>query len=113
MSRLPQARIRHNLKAQEAGYLAAIHAERVGWATFALGAGRITKTDVIDHAVGIEVHKNVGDKVVSGDLLLTVHANDEGKLEAALAELEGAVEYSGTAVDPLPHFYGRVDSRNG
>ena len=113
VSRLPQARIRHSLHAQEAGYLAALHAERVGWATLALGAGRVTKTDVIDHAVGIEVHKCVGDKVASGDLLLTVHANDEGKLEAALAELEGAVEYSGTVVDPLPHFYGNIDGRNG
>ena len=81
----------------------------MGWATLALGAGRATKEDCIDHAVGIEVHANVGDAVAAGDALMTVHASDESSLQAALGELAEAVHYSPTPVAELPLFYGVID----
>ena len=34
------------------------------------------KTDKIDPAVGIIVHKKVGDKIEKGDVLFTIFAND-------------------------------------
>ncbi len=113
LSRLPQANIRYRVPARESGYLAAIYADRVGWATLALGAGRATKEDAIDHAVGIEVHADVGDAVEAGGVIMTVHANDEASLQAALEELADAVEYSRTPVEPLPLFYGVIDGAEG
>ena len=112
LERLPQARLRHDLLANARGHVAAIQADGVGWATLALGAGRATKEDEIDHAVGIEVHVSVGDAVAAGDRLMTVHANDEAKLAAALDLLNGAVEFSDQPVDPLPLFYGVIDGRD-
>ncbi len=109
VSRLPQARLRHDLKAVSSGYIAAIQADKVGWATLALGAGRATKEETIDHAVGIEAPVKVGDHVEEGDRVMTLHANDEGKLAAALALLDGAVEYSIQPVEPLPLFHGIID----
>lgn len=109
--KLPQAKLRHKLPARESGYLAAILADQIAWATLTLGAGRRAKTDEIDHAVGIEVHCNVGDPVKTGDLLMTIHANDEARLQAALAELGEAVEYSAAPVAPLPLFHGFIDGR--
>ncbi len=109
LSRLPQAKLRHKLLARETGHIAAILADQVGWATLALGAGRATKEDSIDHAVGIEVHANVGDAVTKGQLLMTLHANDETSLAAALELLPEAVHYSATPVKPLPQFYGIID----
>jgi pyrimidine-nucleoside phosphorylase len=111
LRKLPQAKLRYNLRARESGCLAAILADRIAWTTLALGAGRRTKEDEIDHAVGIEVHGNVGDAVAAGDLLMTIHANDESSLQAALDELDGAVAYSASAVEPLPLFHGVVDGQ--
>ncbi|MCY3781064.1 MAG: thymidine phosphorylase [Chloroflexi bacterium] len=111
LSRLPQARLRHDLLARESGNIAAIYADTVGWATLALGAGRATKEDAIDHAVGIEAHKSVGDSVAAGDGLMTIHANDETQLETALNLLDKAVEFSAEPVEPLPLFYGVIDGR--
>ena len=109
--KLPQATLRHNTLAGESGYLAAIQADKIAWATLTLGAGRRAKGDKIDHAVGIEVHGNVGDAVTAGDRLMTIHANDEARLNAALAELEDSVEYSASPVAPLPLFHGLIDGR--
>ena len=89
LSRLPQAKLRYSLLARDSGYVAAVQADKVAWAALALGAGRATKDDVIDHAVGIEVHAKVGDAVAAGDLLMTVHANDDGRLQAALGFVGG------------------------
>ncbi len=112
LSRLPQANLRYTYAARENGHIAALLADKVGWATLALGAGRVTKEDDIDHAVGIEVHANVGDAVKAGDALMTVHANDESSLKAALDELSDAVHYSPAPVDKLPLFYGVIDGRD-
>ena len=109
LSRLPQARLRHDVSARENGHIAAIQADTVGWATLALGAGRATKEDAIDHAVGIEVHASVGDTVAAGDRLMTVHANDENRLSAALKLLDAAIDFSSAPVEPLPLFYGVID----
>ena len=107
--RLPKARLRAELNARETGAIAAIHADKVGWASLALGAGRATKADKIDHAVGIEVHANVGDQVRAGDKLMTVHANDEDMLAAALALLDEALAFSASPCERLPLFHGVID----
>lgn len=112
-SRLPKARLRAELRARETGAIAAIFADKVGWATLALGAGRATKNDAIDHAVGIEVHANVGDQVAAGDRLMTVHANDADKLASAMALLDEAVAYSGGTVARLPQFHGVIHGAEG
>ena len=110
--RLPQAKLRYSWLAREAGYLAAVKADKVAWAALALGAGRATKADAIDHAVGIEVHAKVGDRVAAGDLLMTIHANDEGRLQAALELLAGAVATSSAPVPRPPLFHGVVDGKD-
>ena len=112
LTRLPHAKLRHSLLARDSGNVAAIYADKVGWATLALGAGRATKDDEIDHAVGIEVHANVGDAVSSGDLLMTVHANDENRLQAALDLLAEAVTFSVDPVARLPLFHGVIEGKD-
>ena len=64
-----------------------------------LGAGRNTVTDAIDPAVGIELGRKVGDAVEKGDLLATLHFNDQARLDAARSRLEGTFE---VASEPVP-----------
>lgn len=112
LSQLGQAEIVILVTAEQAGYIANIFADKIGLASLALGAGRATKADSIDHAVGIEVHASVGDKVDAGDTLLTLHANDENRLKDAMLLIQSAIEYSDTTVDPLPLFYGVIDGKD-
>ncbi|NPA26244.1 MAG: thymidine phosphorylase [Chloroflexi bacterium] len=106
--RLPRARYIETVPAPRGGYIAGVHARRVGETAVLLGAGREKKGDPIDHAVGIEVHAKVGDAVQPGQPLFTVHANDPAKLAQAREALLAAITWSDTQVEPLPLFYGII-----
>lgn len=67
-----------------------------------LGAGRNTVTDAIDPAVGIELGRMVGDGVDAGDVLATLHYNEDAKRDAALARLEGAFHIAAARVPARP-----------
>ena len=105
---LPKARLQQDILAREAGHVQLVRADAVGMATLALGAGRATKSDSIDHAVGIEAFAKVGDLVEPGDVLMTIHANDEVRMDRALALLNDAVQVSAEPVNRLPLFYGAL-----
>ncbi len=106
--RLPQARYQEPLYAEENGYAAEVNALKVAQATLELGAGRARKTDTIDPAVGVVVHKKVGDRVAKGDPLFTVHANDAERLARARVILAEAVTVSAEPQAPLPAFYDTI-----
>jgi pyrimidine-nucleoside phosphorylase len=107
-SRLPQARIVEVLTASQTGYVARLNALQVGLAAVELGAGRERKEDSVDHAVGIVVHKKVGDAVTVGESVFTLHANDPERLQQARKRLEGALDVSAQRVPPLPMFYDTI-----
>ncbi|SDM79051.1 thymidine phosphorylase [Fictibacillus solisalsi] len=79
---LPQAKYHMEIKSDEEGNVQTIDAESVGIAAMLLGAGRKTKEDSIDYAVGITLKKKVGDKVTKGETLAVFHANFEDIAEA-------------------------------
>jgi pyrimidine-nucleoside phosphorylase len=74
-TRLPSAPFIYDMKALEDGYIASIGADQIGLAAMLLGAGRQTKDSIIDLAVGLVLHKKIGDAVHKGEALLTIHAN--------------------------------------
>lgn len=110
-SRLPQAPIIETFKAAQSGYIAQVAAEQIGIAAFELGAGREKKGDLIDLAVGLEVHAKVGDKVESGATLVTIHASKPEQLADCHARLGKAITFSDSPVEPLPLFYGTIFGR--
>lgn len=76
-TRLPQAQYQIELPAKKSGVVSEIIANEIGIASMMLGAGRQTKEDQIDLAVGLKLHKKVGDTVSEGESLLTIYANRE------------------------------------
>lgn len=68
--------------AQSAGYLNHIDSRSVGVASTLLGGGRCVMTDVINFAVGIEIHCKIGDEITIGQPLFTIHADEKGVHEA-------------------------------
>ena len=67
----------------EEGYVTKIKAEEIGKAAMIIGAGRATKEDEVDHAVGIELKKKVGDKVEKGDVIAEIYFNDEKNVQSS------------------------------
>ncbi|MBA8772563.1 MULTISPECIES: pyrimidine-nucleoside phosphorylase [Staphylococcus] len=76
-SQLPTAQYQFELPAKQAGVVAEMIANEIGIASMMLGAGRQTKEDEIDLAVGLVLNKKIGDYVEEGESLLTIHANTQ------------------------------------
>jgi pyrimidine-nucleoside phosphorylase len=90
---LPRARDVVPLKAERDGRVVAIGCRAVGQAAMLLGAGRETVESVVDPAVGLVLHKKVGDLVIAGEPYLTLHVNDSARLDDALALLTEAIRF--------------------
>ncbi|HFI0463006.1 TPA: pyrimidine-nucleoside phosphorylase [Streptococcus suis] len=99
-SLLPQAKYQIDLPAKASGVVSHWVANKVGEAAMVLGAGRETKEDTIDPAVGLVLHKKVGDPVEEGESLLTIYANRQD-VEDVKNRLYDALTISDHA-DPLP-----------
>jgi pyrimidine-nucleoside phosphorylase len=80
---LPRTRHTAEVLSSASGYVSGMMCEQIGTACVLLGGGRGKKEDVIDPAVGIIVHKKVGDKVSTGESLCTVHYNSADRLDMA------------------------------
>ena len=65
------------IKSKEEGYIKNIDALEIGKLARSLGAGRLTKEDIIDPKVGIVLNKKVGDTIEIDETLLTVYYNDK------------------------------------
>ena len=90
--KLPTAKYNIDVLATASGYVDSIDAEQVGVAASILGAGRQTKEDEIDLAVGIILHKKVGDAVKEGDVLATLEANTEA-VEDVVKKVQNSYHY--------------------
>ena len=93
-SLLPTAAFKADVILEKTGYVSAIDAESVGRAALVLGAGRETKESSIDLAVGIIIHKKIGDEVKEGEAVATIYYNDEEKLQGARSILMNAYTLS-------------------
>ncbi len=80
------------------GYVSKIICDEVGICSMILGGGRETKESDIDLSVGIILNKKVGDRVEKGELLATVHSNDEAKTKVCIERLLNAYSFSDTKV---------------
>jgi pyrimidine-nucleoside phosphorylase/thymidine phosphorylase len=92
--KLPQAQHKMTISAPEAGFLASLQCEQVGTACVVLGGGRERKEDSVDPAVGIALHKKVGDAVSAGEPLATIHYNAESPAVRARQLLEKSYRIS-------------------
>src|SRR6267143_272948 len=96
---LPSAKLRVPVESPVAGVIGSIDAQAIGIAAMTLGAGRATKDDVIDPAVGVVLVRKVGDPVKQGEPLAVVHASDAGKANEAVGRVKAA--YHVASWEPL------------
>jgi pyrimidine-nucleoside phosphorylase len=99
---LPAAPVVQEVVAPQAGFVRAIGAVDVGMAALRLGAGRRTKDDEIDHAVGVLCLKKRGDAVAAGEPIAEMHARDEASAARAGAEVLAAYAFGDEAPPARP-----------
>ena len=80
---LPRAKYQRDIASPVSGSVVEMMCEQIGTAGVLLGGGREKKEDSVDPSVGIIVHKKLGDRVVAGEALCTMHYNSEERLERA------------------------------
>jgi pyrimidine-nucleoside phosphorylase len=101
-SRLPTARFRCDVKSTGAGFVTGTNCQEFGMALAMIGGGREKKEDKIDHAVGLEFHKRIGDPVKAGESLVTMHYNSDAKLAEARAKIADSFRIGTTQPPPRP-----------
>ncbi|MEI4623603.1 pyrimidine-nucleoside phosphorylase [Bacillus cereus] len=97
--KLPQAKYVIDVPAKTSGVVSNIVADEIGIAAMLLGAGRATKEDEIDLAVGLMLRKKVGEVVKEGEPLVTIYANREN-VEDVKAKIYENISVSENAETP-------------
>jgi pyrimidine-nucleoside phosphorylase len=107
-SRLPRADMVVPLFAPRGGEVEDIDAREIGLSAVALGAGRATVDQRIDHAVGFEILVKPGSHVERGTVLANLH------VRSAVPDIEkrvlGAFHIGSRKSAPRPLLLGRIDA---
>ena len=109
---LPQASFTRDILAPADGYVQAIDPLTIGLTAMELGAGREDKDSVIDLAVGLELHAQVGDYVQKGFSLAKVFGNDPKSLETALLHARQAFTIGADKPSVPPTIYGKITAQD-
>ncbi|HNW43552.1 MAG TPA: thymidine phosphorylase [Elusimicrobiales bacterium] len=90
---MPKAKLVKEIKAKKAGFLTAMEARTVGFASVALGAGRAKAEDVVDFGAGFILEKKPGDRVVPGDVIARTYASTPARLADGVKMFESSLAY--------------------
>lgn len=80
---LPKAKSVMEIFSEKEGYVKKIKTEKIGKAAMIIGAGRAKKGDGIDHSVGINIFKKVGEKITGNEKIAEIYYNNNENVEEA------------------------------
>ena len=106
-SLLPVAKFVEEITSSKSGYVEATRCRDFGTALAMLEGGRGKKEDKIDHGVGLEFHKRIGDRVETGEKLVTIRYNSEAKLGHARNLIASGLQI-GAKQPPAPPLIRRI-----
>ena len=110
-SLLPSPRRQILVQSKTSGYVQALEARPVGHATMLLGAGRARMESTVDHAVGVIIHKKVGEFVEVDEPLCTLFVNDESRLLEAERLIRDAYRFHEESTEPAPLIVDRISAK--
>lgn len=103
----PKAKYLLPIKAPHAGYVHHIDALTCGLVNVMIGSGRRKVSDAINPKVGMVLHHKIGDKVNAGDVLITLHVDDNSLSEEASARLLSGIQIKEVACNAAPLVAGK------
>lgn len=105
--RLPDSKFKTEIKAKQTGWIASMHTTQLGHLAMVLGAGRATKEDIINPAVGFVLSKKTGEFVNTGDVLATIY-HDGPLSETWISDFRAAFLLDDQPVDKVPLIFDRL-----
>ncbi|HJD14988.1 MAG TPA: pyrimidine-nucleoside phosphorylase [Candidatus Enterococcus stercoripullorum] len=106
--KLLTAKYEIELPAKQSGVITKLVANELGIAAMMLGAGRKTKEDTIDFAVGLKLRKKVGEAIQEGESVLTIYANQPAEeIQDVVALLYQNIEIGSSGLEP-PLIHGII-----
>ncbi|MDM8535624.1 pyrimidine-nucleoside phosphorylase [Desulfobacterales bacterium HSG17] len=105
---LPQANRIVPITAEKSGIVSAINTSDIGICALLLGAGRRTKEDQIDPAVGLWMKTRLDEKVNAGDIIAEFYVNDEENIVEATQRFRQAIIIDENPVLPRSLIYSRI-----
>lgn len=106
--KLLTAKYEIELPAKQSGVITKLVANELGIAAMMLGAGRKTKEDTIDFAVGLKLRKKVGEAIQEGESILTIYANQPAEeIQDVVALLYQNIEIGASGQEP-PLIHGII-----
>jgi pyrimidine-nucleoside phosphorylase len=112
-SGLPHSKATLEVASATSGHIVAVDCESFGTACVILGGGREKKEDAVDPAVGIVLHRKVGDAVAAGEPLCTVHYNDETRAARAADLVRGSYQIAASAPPSQPLIHRVIRGSEG
>ncbi|NLV49874.1 MAG: thymidine phosphorylase [Clostridiales bacterium] len=92
------------------GYISEMDTAAIGRVSTALGAGRLTADEAVDHSAGIMIYKKKGAFVKVGETLAVLHTNRERAIAGAVRDYADAIAISQRPPEKAPLIYASVDS---
>lgn len=108
LEKLPKTRSTFNVISDQDGYVTEINAEEIGKCSLILGAGREKVDSVINLAAGIVLNKRVGDSVKKGEILATIHSDEEEKTKEVNNKLKDIYKIDKERIKDNKLIYGLV-----
>lgn len=106
--RLAAAPVVMEVRAETAGFIAAIDGEALGHAVVHLGGGRLKAGDRVNPAVGLSDLAPLGEPMAKGEAFALVHAANQADAERAVAEVRAAYRLGDVAPDEPDLVFERV-----
>jgi len=104
---LPDSKFKTEIHADQNGYIASMHTTQLGHLAMVLGAGRATKEDKINPAVGFILHHKTGDKVEVGDILATIY-HDTVLSKVWITDFKATFMLCETLIEKVPLIFDRL-----
>jgi thymidine phosphorylase len=110
-AKLPVAKEQVQILADKDGTLSSMDAMSVGIAAWRLGAGRAKQGESVSFGAGIEIHEKPGAKVIKGDVIYTLHADESSRFERAQSALVNsfAISQDGSVAPRLPLILEKIE----
>ncbi|HRE41430.1 MAG TPA: thymidine phosphorylase [Ignavibacteria bacterium] len=89
-----RSKISYDIVAEEDGIIAELNAYNIGYASIELGAGRKKSSDKIDFLSGIDLHKKCGAEIKRGEVICSLYAETQERIDKALFQMQGSIKIS-------------------
>ncbi len=94
LEKYPKSKFTLNVTSESTGYLESVDTYEVGMAALELGAGRLTKDDIIDPKAGIIFYPKIGDKISEGQTIAVLFTDLEEKIAHAKSRVIKGLTFS-------------------